>query len=111
MTCINMRMSFTYINVILADITSQLYCFPMEVFSYCKTTLGSPTYHGWSWDDETQSYTPVMKTLNTAPESVVQLNIYKYTMGCSTLRCKCKKRALRGLKCASVRTARTQILS
>ena len=33
-----------------------------------------------------------MKTLNPAPESVVQLNIYKYMMGCSTLRCKCKKK-------------------
>ena len=53
-----------------------------------KPTLGSPTGHGWSWDDETRNYSPVMATLNPAPESVVELSMYKCLKGCSTLHCK-----------------------
>ena len=75
-----------------------------------KSSLGSPTDHGWSWDDETRSYTPIMTTLNHAPESVVELSMGKRTTACSTLRWKCKKVALCVQKCVSVRTATTQIL-
>ena len=47
-----------------------------------KPTLGSPTDHGWYWDDETQSHTPVMTTLIPALESVVKLSLCKCTTGC-----------------------------
>ena len=47
-----------------------------------KPTLGSPTEHGWYWDDETRSHTPVMTTLIPALESVVKLSMCKCTTGC-----------------------------
>ena len=75
-----------------------------------KSSLESPTGHGWSWDDETRSYTPMMTTLNPAPESVVELSMRKRTTGCSTLRWKCKKVTLCVQICVSVRTATTQLL-
>ena len=49
--------------------------FRWKSFHIAKPTLGSPTDHGWSWDDETRSYTLVMTNLNPAPKSVVELSI------------------------------------
>ena len=71
-----------------------------------KPTLGSPTDHGWSWDDETRSYTPVMTNLSPAPESLVELSMSKCTKGNS----KCKKVALCVQKYVFARTTRTHIL-
>ena len=63
----------------------------MEIFPSRKTTLGSPSQHGWVWNNKNGVYDPVMTELSPAPESIVELSMCKCTTGCLTQRCKCKK--------------------
>ena len=56
-----------------------------------KPTLGSPSQHGWVWNDKNGVYDPVMTEFSPAPESIVALNMCKCTTGCLTQKCKFKK--------------------
>ena len=56
-----------------------------------KPTLGSPSQHGWVWNDKDCVYDPVMTELSPAPESIVELSMCKCTTGCLMQKCKCKK--------------------
>ena len=56
-----------------------------------KPTLGSPSQHGWVWNDKNGVHDPVMTELSPASESMVELSMCKCTTGCLTQRCKCKK--------------------
>ena len=47
-------------------------------------TLGSPTQHGWVWNDKNCVYDPVMIELSPAPESIVELSVCKCFTGCLT---------------------------
>ena len=56
-----------------------------------RPMLGSPSQHGWVWNDKNGVYDPVMTELGPVPESIAELSICKCTTGCLTQRCKCKK--------------------
>ena len=56
-----------------------------------KPTLGSPSQHGWVWNDKNGVCEPVMTEFSPAPESIVELRMCKCTTGCLMQRCKCKK--------------------
>ena len=56
-----------------------------------KPALGSPSHHGWVWNDKNVVYDPVMTELSDTPESIAELSMCKCTNGYLTQRCKCKK--------------------
>ena len=61
--------------------------------------LPDPNEYGWSWNDESSTYVPIMTTLPPAPESIISLSLCRCKTNCESLRYVCRKN---GLSCSEM---------